>query len=46
MKFLKRHYKMSDDEATKKSIELLSAVGIPNPEERIKEYPTSIFWRE
>ena len=36
---LKRHYKMSDDEATKKSIELLSAVGIPNPKERMKEYP-------
>ena len=36
---LKRHYKMSDDEATKKSIELLSAVGIPDPENRMKEYP-------
>jgi len=36
---LKRHYKMSDDEATQKSIELLSAVGIPDPENRMKEYP-------
>ena len=36
---LKRHYKMSNDEATKKSIELLSAVGIPDPENRMKEYP-------
>ena len=36
---LKRHYKMSDDEATKKSIELLSAVGIPDSENRMKEYP-------
>ena len=36
---LKKHYKMSDDEATKKSIELLSAVGIPEPEKRINEYP-------
>ena len=36
---LKRHYKMSDDEATEKSIELLSAVGIPNPSDRMKEYP-------
>ena len=36
---LKRHYKMTDDEATEKSIELLSAVGIPDPEQRIKEYP-------
>ena len=36
---LKRHYKMSDKEATKKSIELLSAVRISDPEDRIKEYP-------
>ena len=36
---LKRHYKMSDEEATKKSIELLTAVGIPDPENRMKEYP-------
>ena len=36
---LKKHYNMSDDEATKKSIELLSAVGIPEPEKRINEYP-------
>ena len=35
---LKKHYNMSDDEATKKSIELLSAVGIPEPEKRINEY--------
>ena len=36
---LKRHYEMSDDEATQKSIELLSAVGIPDSENRMKEYP-------
>jgi oligopeptide/dipeptide ABC transporter ATP-binding protein len=36
---LKRHYKMSDEEATKKSIELLSAVGITDSKERINEYP-------
>ena len=36
---LKRHYKMSDEEATSKSIELLNAVGIPDPEKRIHEYP-------
>ena len=36
---LKKHYKMSNIEATKKSIELLSAVGIPDPEDRINEYP-------
>ena len=36
---LKRHYKMSDEEATKKSIELLSAVGITDSKDRINEYP-------
>ena len=36
---LKWHYKMSDEAATSKSIELLNAVGIPNPEKRIHEYP-------
>tara|TARA_B100000700_G_C14915971_1_gene794699 strand:+ start:196 stop:1182 length:987 start_codon:yes stop_codon:yes gene_type:complete len=36
---LKRHYKLSDEEATKKSIDLLEAVGITNPEDRINEYP-------
>ena len=36
---LKRHYKMSDIEATKKSIDLLSAVGIIDSEDRINEYP-------
>jgi len=34
-----RHYKLSKEEATKKSIALLDAVGIPNPEQRINEYP-------
>ena len=36
---LKRHYNLSDEEATQKSIELLSAVGILDPEDRINEYP-------
>tara|TARA_B100000809_G_C15044558_1_gene496796 strand:+ start:96 stop:1082 length:987 start_codon:yes stop_codon:yes gene_type:complete len=36
---LKKHYNLSDKEATKKSIELLTAVGIPSPEQRINEYP-------
>ena len=36
---LKKHYKMSDVEATKKSIDLLSAVGILDSEDRINEYP-------
>ncbi len=34
-----KHYEMSEEEATKKSIEMLIAVGIPAPEQRIKEYP-------
>jgi len=34
-----KHYDLNDDEATKKSIEMLNAVGIPNPEQRIDEYP-------
>tara|TARA_Y100000590_G_C15698903_1_gene1006106 strand:- start:947 stop:1930 length:984 start_codon:yes stop_codon:yes gene_type:complete len=34
-----RHYKLTKEEATKKSIALLDAVGIPNPEQRINEYP-------
>jgi len=34
-----KHYELSDDEATKKSIEMLDAVGIPNPKQRIDEYP-------
>tara|TARA_B100001029_G_C15054911_1_gene453609 strand:+ start:445 stop:1431 length:987 start_codon:yes stop_codon:yes gene_type:complete len=34
-----KHEDLSDEEATKKSIEMLHAVGIPNPEERINEYP-------
>ena len=34
-----RHHKLTKKEATKKSIELLDAVGIPNPKQRINEYP-------
>ena len=34
-----KHYELNDEEATKKSIEMLNAVGIPNPEQRIDEYP-------
>ena len=34
-----QHYKLSKEDATKKSIELLEAVGIPNPKQRINEYP-------
>ena len=34
-----KHYNMNKEEATKKSIEMLIAVGIPDPEQRINEYP-------
>ena len=34
-----QHFNMSKEEATNKSIEMLEAVGIPNPEERMNEYP-------
>jgi peptide/nickel transport system ATP-binding protein len=33
------HQKLSRSEAMKRSLELLSQVGIPNPSERIKSYP-------
>ncbi len=34
-----RHEKISPDEARKRSIEMLSLVGIPSPEERYSNYP-------
>ena len=34
-----RHLGLTSDQATQKSIEMLRAVGIPNPEERVNEYP-------
>ena len=36
---LMKHYDLNEEEATKKSIEMLEAVGIPSPEQRIDEYP-------
>ena len=36
---LVEHEGISDEEATKKSIEMLDAVGIPEPERRINAYP-------
>lgn len=36
---LMKHLKLSYEEATKKSIDMLTAVGIPSPEDRINEYP-------
>ena len=34
-----KHENLSEEEATKRSIEMLTAVGIPEPEQRINEYP-------
>jgi len=34
-----KHENLSEEEATKRSIEMLTAVGIPDPEQRINEYP-------
>tara|TARA_B100000519_G_scaffold32723_1_gene22780 strand:- start:348 stop:1328 length:981 start_codon:yes stop_codon:yes gene_type:complete len=36
---LVEHERISEKEATKKSIEMLDAVGIPEPERRINDYP-------
>ena len=34
-----KHENLSEEEATKRSIEMLTAVGIPDPKQRINEYP-------
>jgi len=34
-----KHGKLTQEEATKKSIDMLKAVGIPDPDQRINEYP-------
>ena len=34
-----KHENLSFDEATKRSIKMLNSVGIPNPEQRMKDYP-------
>ena len=34
-----KHENLTDEEATERSIEMLDAVGIPNPKDRINEYP-------
>ena len=34
-----KHDNLTDEEATIKSVEMLTAVGIPDPEKRINEYP-------
>lgn len=36
---LRRHYNMTDEQATNRAIELLELVGIPDPARRLKSYP-------
>jgi len=36
---LMKHEGLDEEEATKRSIEMLDSVGIPNPKQRINEYP-------
>lgn len=36
---LRTHQKVTKNDAKKKAIEMLSLVGIPNPEERLKQFP-------
>ncbi|MTW88271.1 ATP-binding cassette domain-containing protein [Virgibacillus dakarensis] len=39
MEGLRQHHKISSDHAKKKALEMMDLVGIPNPEERLKQYP-------
>jgi len=39
MEPLRKHKKMTKDQAFKKCVEMLSLVGIPSPESRMKQYP-------
>jgi len=36
---MKEHEDLSDEQATKRVIELLTVVGIPDPQDRLKDYP-------
>lgn len=36
---IRKHNKVSKDEAWKKAVELLKLVGIPDPEKRVRQYP-------
>jgi oligopeptide transport system ATP-binding protein len=36
---LKKHLGMAGSEANKRAVELLTLVGIPNPEQRVRQYP-------
>lgn len=39
MEGLRQHHKVSAQQARAKAIEMMNLVGIPNPEERLKQYP-------
>ncbi|AIF44653.1 ABC transporter ATP-binding protein [Virgibacillus sp. SK37] len=39
MEGLRQHKKISGEEAKQKALEMMKLVGIPNPEERLKQYP-------
>ncbi|MFD1036841.1 ABC transporter ATP-binding protein [Virgibacillus byunsanensis] len=39
MEGLRQHHTISRDQAKKKAFEMMDLVGIPNPEERLKQYP-------
>lgn len=39
MEGLKQHQDISNDAAKRKALEMMDLVGIPNPEERLKQYP-------
>ncbi|WP_042143833.1 ABC transporter ATP-binding protein [Paucisalibacillus sp. EB02] len=39
MEGLKQHRKVTEKEAKKRALEMMDLVGIPNPEERMKQYP-------
>lgn len=39
MEGIKQHLRVSDKEAKERALEMMHLVGIPNPEERLKQYP-------
>lgn len=39
MEGVKQHLRISDKEARERALEMMHLVGIPNPEERLKQYP-------
>ncbi|APC49734.1 ABC transporter ATP-binding protein [Virgibacillus halodenitrificans] len=39
MEGLRQHKKITGEEAKQKALEMMNLVGIPNPEERLKQYP-------